>query len=188
MNDINLAISWDKPEKGSLCVTGYNITYNIFSEKRETSNLWFEILDPDVLEYNITEGLEGCEEYLVEVFPIGRNNANGTAETDRVKTGHKTPSAVKNIVVESLSDTALSISWEEPESNLKCLTGYIVTWQVKDSKTWSIPSIVDSETTAFNVTDLEPCEEYVLKIAAVGLNGDNGEDSNASGQTRVGGK
>lgn len=187
-NDINLAISWDKPKKGSLCVTGYNITYNKFSAETIVSNLWSEIQDPFVLEYNITEGLEGCQEYLVEVAPIGRNDSNGKAENDRVTTGYESPSAVKNIVVEALSDTTLSVSWEEPELNVNCLTGYNASIQVKDSKTWTILPIIDSAATAINITSLEPCEEYVIKISPIGLDGGNGEDSMANGQTRVGGK
>ncbi|XP_019621921.1 PREDICTED: uncharacterized protein LOC109468117 [Branchiostoma belcheri] len=146
-----VAISW-QPPKG--VIVEYSISYT--GNGRGTS-----VTSPGDTHTCVLTGLIPGTRYdiaLVAVSRVGRS----VAVTTSVLTETDPPSAVD---ISNLSSTWMVLEWTAPQAR-------VVSYKITVSQKFSEETFsVDGSKTSYNVTDLLPETDYVIKMAAVGEHG-----------------
>nr|CAD7425578.1 unnamed protein product [Timema monikensis] len=89
------------------------------------------------------------------------------------------PGKVKAVLLNKTSAVSMDVSWETPEFNSTCITGYRVYWGVDNS------AAIADNMLHYHIDDLEACTEYNVSVVAMAEQGgaDTLSSTSVSNQT-----
>ena len=80
----------------------------------------------------------------------------------------------------------LEVTWSQvPYDCTGDLTGYLVTWEVEGN---ILSHTTETTTTSYTITELEPCTEYTVNVAAISQTGLSGPNATVTASTGIDGK
>ncbi|KAH6923479.1 hypothetical protein HPB50_001732 [Hyalomma asiaticum] len=128
-------------------------------------------------------GLEPYAKYEVQVKAFNNLPDEKTAEGDvavvSVSTTPSEPSEPTNLTVETISSTALLVTWQPPSHKNGPVKGYNVTWwktgynltHGPDDATTAMSNFVEGEATSLWISNLLPYTTYAVRVARVNVDG-----------------
>nr|XP_045609990.1 receptor-type tyrosine-protein phosphatase H-like isoform X2 [Procambarus clarkii] len=123
--------------------------------------------------FTITDLLP-CTEYAVTITVVSPGGIRSVVVGNSTSTLDVRPEPVKNLQVTEVYKSTISITFEPPETNKQCIKGYAML--VTDLNTTSVTSRTMSEMRTSEpieefITNLEPCTNYRIMMAAVSPTG-----------------
>ncbi|KFM66966.1 Phosphotidylinositol phosphatase PTPRQ, partial [Stegodyphus mimosarum] len=176
VTDSTIIIKWSEPLPSRGPVLDYTvetINKNTSNEKQYTTeNVNFVIKE-----------LNAYTDYSIRVR--GRTAAgNGSwSEELLIRTKSGVPSTPLNPKAKDCTNTSILIQWEEPKPFRGPILSYTVKWTNLIGK-WSDRRVKDS--TEFNITDLEPFDNYTIHVRATTDAGDGEWSQTLNVRTKIG--
>lgn len=77
------------------------------------------------------------------------------------------PGAVRNLRVESVTTSSLTVAWDAPQPDVSVgvLSQFGLRWKSKDSHTWSIVNQVSANDLSYSLPGLSADTEYIFQVS-----------------------
>ncbi len=157
----SFAISWSEPSANGSAISDYAIEYS-----SNGGSTWTTLAD-DVSTVRTAEitGLTRGTTYLVKVSAIN-SEGTGLPSTSLSVIPAVKPLAPTDIVINSRTTTAISISWTAPDNGGRAVTGYYVQRSSDAGATWSSILLTPNDQAAFFNQSLSTGVTYYYRVAA----------------------
>ncbi|XP_071525808.1 von Willebrand factor A domain-containing protein 7-like [Panulirus ornatus] len=163
----SIEVNFDPPVVNPQCAVEYD--YQITDQG--TAKVHEATIHSPRLDNNMNN-LEACTAYEIRVRAVSPGGLRSKWVTTRAATSEQVTSEPRKLELRQKSETMLDLTWWSPDENDKCAQSYHLEWTgpggVTDSKNilppaeGELPFEVEAQ-----VTDLSPCTEYAITVAAV---------------------
>ncbi|XP_045609992.2 tyrosine-protein phosphatase Lar-like [Procambarus clarkii] len=157
-----LTISFEPPETNRHCVKDYDIEVVDLDQPELASRRVSA-----AVQYLIT-GLEACTNYLIMVRVVSPGgNASAWQEVNN-RTLDAIPSAPQNLAMTEATTSSISLQWYQPDTNSRCASEYILTWEDSEGNPGGPDTITDptSLSVTYTVEGLMACIDYTFTLVA----------------------
>jgi hypothetical protein len=103
------------------------------------------------------EKLKGCSSYMARISIVGASKI----ATLPFKTLSAMPSDIRNLILHSSHTSAPMISWDAPEFNFACVTGYLISYKNYSTNATWISSTIESSKTNYELI----AQEYGMNVS-----------------------
>nr|CAD7458790.1 unnamed protein product [Timema tahoe] len=119
-----------------------------------------------------SNGLSSCTWYLIEVTTLGQVGYldSSTERLNETTSTNDIPDPVTDLQVTHLNTYDISVRWTRP-SNTNCDLSYTICWNdsgVTDAEVCHATGITSDSTPSINITALNSCTDYDIRVASVG--------------------
>ncbi|XP_059608712.1 receptor-type tyrosine-protein phosphatase beta [Phlebotomus argentipes] len=156
-------VSWKPPLDGVECVSDYTVKLGEDSCLDEESCLWTYRNASKSLKGEF-DGLEACKRYTIVVYTNGQED--GSNSTLTFDTDFHVPGTVENLNYDVVSPSSVRMFWNAPHENAHCVSHYIIKWADLEETLNGTEILLE---------DLEPCREYLIAVAVVDIEGEEGQ-------------
>nr|CAD7448578.1 unnamed protein product [Timema bartmani] len=119
-----------------------------------------------------SNGLSSCTWYLIEVTTLGQVGYldSSTERLNETTSTNDIPDPVTDLQVTHLNTYDISVRWTRP-SNTNCDLSYTICWNdsgATDAEVCHATGITSDSTPSINITALNSCTDYDIRVASVG--------------------
>ena len=172
-----LSVTWDAPtDNGGSPVTGYSVQYRLSDTDDNTQGnqpgAWQAVAHEGTGTEASVTGLAAGTKYDVRVAAVSAAGTGGNAEVSGMTQAAGVPGVVRNLAVDAISNSSLSVTWEVPAGS--AVTGYAVQFRLVDADggtdgnqpgAWQDVLHVGSGTSA-TIRGLTAATGYDVRVAA----------------------
>ncbi|XP_024084969.1 protein sidekick [Cimex lectularius] len=168
LNSTSVFVSWKppNPQKINGINQGYKLQAYIGDKVVHSVTVPPSLLDPLEEQKTIMTGLDKYVEYNITVLCFTDPGDGVQSEPITVTTHEDVPDEVKGLQFEDISDRAVKVVWNPPVKSNGILTGYVLTYSIKNKpktmKTVELPS----NTTSVRVEQLQATTHYKFSVSA----------------------
>ncbi|KAK7024270.1 hypothetical protein SK128_007754 [Halocaridina rubra] len=154
-------VSYDPPSNMPQCIREYDT--NVINLDQSYQN-FRDIFSPEQTIPRIDEThnqLEACSNYRVEVRTVSRQGLESDWASEQTATDGDIPDVVRNLQVQSATESSVTLLWFQPESNPRCVTSYLVEWDVGTDTISATTFAIE-----YTVSGLGSCMSYNFSVTA----------------------
>ncbi|TOF90344.1 hypothetical protein CGJ15_24525 [Vibrio parahaemolyticus] len=134
------------------------------------------------------DNLDACTHYEIKVCARSSELQASSWAVVNDTTDEDVPTEPQSFVVRDATTTSLTVAWWTPENNSRCVDSYELEWTNPSGETnsetithvpgTSLPFVVEKE-----ITNLDPCTEYSLKVWTITASGSVGPSTALTAST-----